>query len=60
MSRVNYDSTSGIMLEHCGNHGTWVEQRAFSELSDWITRGGDQLAERARQRQGYNAPRFGR
>jgi len=60
MSRVNYDKTSGIMLEHCGHHGTWVEQRAFTELSDWITRGGDQLAERARQRQGYNAPRFGR
>lgn len=60
MSRVNYGNTSGIMLERCGKHGTWVEQHVFADVSDWISRGGDQLTHQARLRRDHNAPRFGR
>jgi Zn-finger nucleic acid-binding protein len=60
MSRRNYGETSGIILEVCNAHGSWVEQQSFAELSDWISRGGDQLSWRARHRQGYEGPRFGR
>lgn len=50
MSRMNYGQASGIMIEHCMNHGTWVEQPTFADLSDWISRGGDQLTRRVTQR----------
>ncbi|MHC4939604.1 MAG: TFIIB-type zinc ribbon-containing protein [Planctomycetota bacterium] len=46
MVRRNYAGASGIILDVCGDHGHWVDQNAFSELSDWVTRGGDQLAAR--------------
>ncbi|MHC4410409.1 MAG: hypothetical protein ACYS0F_15575 [Planctomycetota bacterium] len=48
MVRRNYANASGIILDVCGDHGHWVDQNAFAELSDWVTRGGDQLANRRR------------
>jgi len=49
MVRRNYAGASGVILDVCGDHGHWVDQVSFSELSDWITRGGDQLAARRKR-----------
>ncbi|MEM8883594.1 MAG: zf-TFIIB domain-containing protein [Planctomycetota bacterium] len=48
MTRRNYAGTSGVILDYCGKHGYWVDQHQFDELSNWVTRGGDQLAARKR------------
>ncbi|MHC4225002.1 MAG: zf-TFIIB domain-containing protein [Planctomycetota bacterium] len=45
MVRRNYASTSGVIVEVCG-HGVWVDQSAFGALSDFVSRGGDRVAER--------------
>jgi len=49
MVRRNYSGASGIVLDWCGDHGHWVDQNSFAELSDWITRGGDQIASRRKR-----------
>lgn len=49
MTRRNYLQTSGIILEICGQHGTWVDQATFGQLSDFVTRGGDRYLEAKRQ-----------
>lgn len=46
MPRKNYAGVSGIILSHCADHGHWVSQANFGELSDFISRGGDLLARR--------------
>jgi len=60
MTRVNYGKASGIIVEQCTRHGIWLEQRTFAELTDWISRGGDQLTRRAETRNSYEGPRFQR
>jgi len=46
MPRRNYAGVSGIILSQCADHGHWVSQQSFGELSDFISRGGDLLAKR--------------
>lgn len=56
MTRRNYGSVSGVIVDHCGQHGTWVDESAFAELADFITRGGDLLAMQARRIQARAGP----
>ena len=49
MVRRNYANASGVIIDLCGEHGHLVDQNAFSDLSDWISRGGDQIAARRRR-----------
>lgn len=44
MVRRNYAGVSGVVVDVCGQHGTWVDQHAFADLTDFVTRGGDTLA----------------
>lgn len=49
MTRRNYQTVSGVIVDTCGQHGTWVDESAFAELADFITKGGDILAAEARK-----------
>lgn len=44
MTRRNYATVSGVIVDVCGKHGTWVDESAFADLANFITRGGDILA----------------
>ena len=49
MKRHAYGTVSGIIVHICGDHGTFVSESEFASLADFIVRGGDQLADRARK-----------
>ncbi len=44
MTRRAYKRVSGIIVDVCGRHGTWVDQSTFGQLTEFMTRGGDTLA----------------
>ena len=44
MMRRNYATVSGVVVDQCADHGTWVDETAFAALADFICRGGDVLA----------------
>ena len=46
MTRRNYAGTSGIILDICPQHGTWIEQRAFGDLSEFVGSGADKIKKR--------------
>jgi Zn-finger nucleic acid-binding protein len=46
MTRRNYARISGIIIDHCGVHGTWTDQSTFGELSDFVSTGADKLGRR--------------
>lgn len=45
MTRRNYAGVSGVIIDIC-THGTWTDQAAFGELTDFVSRGGDLLSRR--------------
>lgn len=47
MLRRNYATVSGVIVDHCADHGTWVDEANFAALADFICRGGDVLASEA-------------
>jgi hypothetical protein len=47
MTRRNYGTVSGVIVDVCYDHGTWVDGTAFGELADFIVRGGDLVAKKA-------------
>jgi len=51
MIRRNYGTVSGVIVDHCGDHGTWVDETQFAELASFICRGGDILASQAQKLQ---------
>jgi len=57
MTRRNYGTVSGVIVDFCGDHGTWVDEAQFADLADFICRGGDVLAERAGQVRARIQPR---
>jgi Zn-finger nucleic acid-binding protein len=44
MTRRAYGTVSGVIIDACGDHGTWVDEAQFAALADFICRGGDILA----------------
>lgn len=49
MLRRNYGNVSGVIVDCCGDHGTWVDENAFAELASFIVRGGDLVAGKANE-----------
>lgn len=49
MIRRNYGTVSGVIIDVCYEHGTWVDENAFAELASFIVRGGDLVAGKAQQ-----------
>ena len=50
MMRKSYCSVSGVIVDLCGDDGTWVDEANFGALTDFVVRGGDELTERAKNR----------
>jgi len=44
MTRRNYATVSGVIVDFCGDHGTWVDEAQFAALAEFISKGGDILA----------------
>lgn len=49
MIRRNYGTVSGVIIDVCVEHGTWVDENAFADLASFIVRGGDLVAGKAQQ-----------
>ena len=47
MTRQNYATVSGVIVDNCPDHGSWVDETAFAALADFICRGGDAVASKA-------------
>ena len=56
MTRRNYATVSGVIVDLCGDHGTWVDEAQFAALADFICRGGDVLATQASQVRARTGP----
>lgn len=58
MTRRNYATVSGVIVDCCPDHGIWVDEAQFGALTEFICRGGDALAQEAsRVRQRMVAPK---
>ena len=49
MMRRNYGTVSGVIIDVCYDHGTWVDGSAFGELASFIVRGGDLVTQKVDQ-----------
>lgn len=49
MTRRNYATVSGVIVDFCGDHGMWVDEAQFADLASFICRGGDILASQAKK-----------
>ncbi|MHC4223205.1 MAG: TFIIB-type zinc ribbon-containing protein [Planctomycetota bacterium] len=57
MTRQNYGTVSGVIVDCCPDHGVWVDEAAFAALADFICRGGDLLASDAAKVRARLAPK---
>ena len=57
MTRRAYQTVSGVVIDQCGEHGNWVDEMAFIELTDFICRGGDVLASEVRKIRARSQPK---
>ncbi|MFQ5845939.1 MAG: zf-TFIIB domain-containing protein [Planctomycetota bacterium] len=57
MTRRNYGTVSGVIIDHCGDHGTWVDEANFGSLTEFVVRGGDELAKQVREQKTRLAPK---
>ncbi len=44
MTRRAYGTVSGVIIDFCPDHGSWVDEAQFAALAEFICRGGDTLA----------------
>jgi Zn-finger nucleic acid-binding protein len=49
MLRRNYRRTSGVIVDSCRDHGTWLDADELEQIAGFIRSGGLQRAERARE-----------
>jgi Zn-finger nucleic acid-binding protein len=54
MSPSNFGGRSGVILDHCGTHGVWLEGSELRRLAEWWRAGGKLIyqqheAERTKQ-----------
>ena len=47
MLRRNYRKTSGVVLDRCRDHGTWLDADELEQIAGFILSGGIERAERA-------------
>lgn len=59
MTRRNYGGVSGVIVDVCGDHGTWVDEAAFASLADFVSRGGDVLSSEVRRARSTSRPADG-
>lgn len=43
MNRVNFGRRSGVVVDHCRNHGVWLEGGELHRLMEWKKAGGQVL-----------------
>ena len=51
MARRNFNKTSGIIIDRCHEHGTWLDADELEEIAGFILSGGRPRAEEAMRRQ---------
>ncbi len=44
MEKVNYDETSGIMIDTCIDHGVWLDEGELERVEAWIEANREELA----------------
>lgn len=44
MVRQNYGKKSGVVIDHCKEHGVWFDDRELAQLLAWVREGGLELA----------------
>ena len=44
LEKVNYDETSGIMIDTCGEHGVWLDAGEIERIEAWIEANREELA----------------
>jgi Zn-finger nucleic acid-binding protein len=49
MLRRNYRRTSGVVVDRCRDHGTWLDADELEQIAGFILSGGLERAERARE-----------
>ncbi len=60
MLRRNYRKTSGVIVDTCREHGTWLDADELEQIAGFILSGGLERAERAQEttmRSGADSPR---
>jgi Zn-finger nucleic acid-binding protein len=40
MNRVNYGRSSGVIIDHCRNHGYWLDAGELEKIAQWVAAGG--------------------
>lgn len=48
MHRKNFGRRSGIILDWCGEHGTWLDAKELEQVAEFVLTGGLEEAERRR------------
>lgn len=57
MSRVNYGTKSGVVVDQCREHGIWLDNGELVHLMEWKKAGGELLPKReARESKEYQRP----
>ena len=46
MQRRNFQKTSGVIIDRCGEHGTWLEADELEQIAGFILSGGRPGAQR--------------
>lgn len=50
MNRVNFANCSGVIVDVCGQHGTWFDKDELRRIVEFIRRGGlDESRQRERE-----------
>ncbi len=57
MSRVNYGSRSGVIVDRCPDHGVWLDGGELRQLFEWTKAGGGLLEKERREQQQREAER---
>ena len=51
MSRINFGGSSGVILDHCGNHGVWLQNIELRRLLEWWHAGGKLIYQQREDKQ---------
>ena len=51
MSRINFGGSSGVILDHCGIHGVWLQNIELRRLLEWWHAGGKLIYQQHEEKQ---------
>jgi hypothetical protein len=60
MVRKNFGRRSGIIIDWCGAHGTWLDANELEEIASFIIGGGLERARQERERENKRAEKAAR